>query len=166
MTTTTQFAYAPESLKSVVGQPWNQTTKSLDWDHWYPVVDESGIICELAPAAADTIEEQGFIDRLTFDDAAQCYRRQTDTEEGTTVTIDLSWTHESCPGWDSTGTIAESWYASHGDYSCRIDRFNDDDGGGYAYTVERHGVPVARGENMPADSFDDAEEKAQTLLEG
>lgn len=66
----------------------------------------------------------------------------------------LDWTHESNPGWDGTGTVADSWYVTENGYACRIDRFID---GGYAYTVEYDGNPVRNGENEDADSFGSAE---------
>lgn len=78
----------------------------------------------------------------------------------------LTWTHENHPDWDSTGTVAESWYATWyataGKYACRIDRFTDDQG--FAYTIEYDGNPVRHGENEPADSFDAAESAILRLL--
>ena len=76
----------------------------------------------------------------------------------------LDWTHEDAPGWDSTGTIAESWTAEHDKYVARIDHFADDDGGGHAYTVTYDGDAVRHGENMPAVSWDQAEHRCMALL--
>lgn len=72
----------------------------------------------------------------------------------------IRWQNEQAPGWDSTGTVAESWYAEVNGYDIRIDRFNDSNGGGYAYTVERDGSPLHYAENRAADSFEAAEEAA------
>lgn len=75
-----------------------------------------------------------------------------------------NWEHENLPDWDSSGTVAESWYAQVGKYACQIDRFKDEDGGGYAYTVTLDGSPIRDGENEPAESFEDAEEAIRRLL--
>lgn len=78
--------------------------------------------------------------------------------------IAFDWVYEQNPGWDSTGTIAASWTAEHGKYVARIDRFRDEDGGGFAYTVTLDGNPIRNGENESADSFEAAERKILTLL--
>lgn len=81
----------------------------------------------------------------------------------------FDWEHEKWPGWDKTGTIAESWYAVVNGCSCRIDRFTDEEGGGYAYTVTPYSEeidysPIPGGDGEPADSFEAAEEAIRRLL--
>ncbi|MDE2099688.1 MAG: hypothetical protein KGL39_20715 [Patescibacteria group bacterium] len=75
---------------------------------------------------------------------------------GDSVTI--SWEHEEYPQWDSTGTVADSWYGKHGEYACQIDRFTVEEGGGYAYTVSLDGNPLKDAENEAAESWEAAEE--------
>ncbi len=81
--------------------------------------------------------------------------------QGRTWRVDraeIAWHHEDRPGWDGTGTIAESWHAVLRGYPCRIDRFTDQEGGGYAYTItDANGNPLRGSENEAADSFDEAE---------
>lgn len=77
--------------------------------------------------------------------------------------IELEWEREENPGWDGTGTIAESWYTQHGEYTARIDRFHDEEGG-YAYTVDYMGNPVRDGENVAAESFEAAEAAVLRLV--
>lgn len=67
---------------------------------------------------------------------------------------EITWDREERPGWDGTGTIAESWSTVLDGYGCRIDRFES---GGWAYTVDYEGNPLQGAENEAADSFDDAE---------
>lgn len=81
-----------------------------------------------------------------------------------TITFDFDWIYEPNPGWDSTGTIAESWSAEVGRYVARIDRFRDEDGGGFAYTVALDGNPIRNGENESAESFEAAECAIRRLL--
>lgn len=78
--------------------------------------------------------------------------------------ITPNWQWEENPQWDSTGTVAKSWYAEHSGYSCRIDRFTEAEGGGYAYTVSKDGSPVREGENEPAESFEAAEEAVLHII--
>lgn len=78
--------------------------------------------------------------------------------------ITLEWTEENRPEWDGSGTIATSWYASHGRYTCRIDEFEAAEDGGYAYTVDADGNPIRGGENEPADSWEAAEQAIVALL--
>lgn len=80
--------------------------------------------------------------------------------------FELTWIREEFPGFDSTGTIAESWFASVGRYAARIDHFTEENGAGYAYTVEFEGNPVRHGENESADSKDAAEAAVLSLLVG
>ena len=81
---------------------------------------------------------------------------------------EMKWKYEETPSWDGTGTIAESWSASAGRLECRIDHFKAEDGGGWAYTVtysdENTIYHLPQGENMPANSREDAEEKILRLI--
>lgn len=83
---------------------------------------------------------------------------------------EIVWGREERPGWDRTGTIAESWTMilqqdappqSSGEdkcrgYACRVDRFTD---GGYAYSISHleSGTYLRGAENEAAESFEDAE---------
>ncbi len=78
--------------------------------------------------------------------------------------FEIHWEREQNPQWDSTGTVAESWYAQVGRYELRIDRFRDTEGGGYAYTVSADGSPLHNAENEAADSFEGAEEAILGIL--
>lgn len=78
--------------------------------------------------------------------------------------MNLEWTTEQYPGWDGTGTIAQSWYAAHDKYTCRIDQFTAAEGGGYAYTVEYCGNALLHGDSESAESWDAAEQAVLTLL--
>lgn len=78
--------------------------------------------------------------------------------------ISLDWQHEEAPGWDSTGTIAESWTAYHGRYECRVDRFKESEGGGFAYSVFRDGNPLPDAENVSSESMEAAIITAETAL--
>lgn len=76
----------------------------------------------------------------------------------------FDWVYEESPSWDSSGTVAASWSAEVDKYVVRIDRFRDEDGGGYAYTVTFDGNPIRGGENESADSFEAAEYAIRRLL--
>lgn len=78
--------------------------------------------------------------------------------------VELTWKNEQNPAWDSTGTVAESWTATHGDYNCRIDRFTEDEGGGFAYSVDVDGNYLRGAENVSAESFEAAERAVITIL--
>jgi len=79
---------------------------------------------------------------------------------------EIRWSeHEQPPGWDGTGTIAESWNTTLRGYHCRIDRFKEEEGGGYAYSVSDSAGNCLRGaENEAADSFEEAEEAIVAVL--
>lgn len=96
-------------------------------------------------------------ERLT---QAEMFRRLLQKEEGSRMT-EIRWTNEQAPQFDSTGTIAESWFAEVDGYHVRIDRFHE---GGYAYTVERDGNPLRNAENESADSWENAVEFALTAI--
>ena len=73
-----------EVLRAAVGRPWNAETQALDWQGYYPIVDELGIIHDVVEADADSArlrEERG----IEFDEGGDCYRidlgRQKKTEE-------------------------------------------------------------------------------------
>lgn len=91
---------------------------------------------------------------------AEMFRRLVQKEEGSRMT-EIRWTNEQAPQFDSTGTIAESWFAEVDGYHVRIDRFHE---GGYAYTVERDGNPLRNAENESADSWENAVEFALTAI--
>lgn len=98
---------------------------------------------------------------------------------------ELNWQHEDAPGWDGTGTVAESWYATidagrddmsltedeylasrdtpKGVCVARIDRFDRD--GAYAYTVTLDGDSLPGAESMAAESFEAAEAAVLAIVD-
>jgi len=135
-------------------------------DIWNDVIYPSGLLDRDATEAADPNYMNDTIilvdgTRIDFDYQAGAWKITAEPDD---EAIELDWEREENPCWDSTGTIAESWTAEHGKYVARIDRFRDDDGGGYAYSVSIDGNFVKGGENESADSFEEAEKAVLRLI--
>lgn len=78
--------------------------------------------------------------------------------------MEIEWEHMFRPDFDSSGTIAETWYALVDGYTCRIDRFADEYGGSYAYTVSYRTVSFLGYENVDAATWQEANDRIVEFL--